>query len=95
MHFSTSPKSLRRFAAAALFAISTLLTSVMAQAQAAWPAKPIKWIIPYPPGGITDSATRMVVQKVQEQTGWTIVIENKPYWAPILPPRPHLMATLF
>ena len=35
-------------------------------------------MIPYPPGGITDSATRMVVQKVQEQTGWTIVIENKP-----------------
>ena len=63
MHFSTSPKSLRRFAAAALFAISTLLTPVMAQAQAAWPAKPIKWIIPYPPGGITDSATRMVVDE--------------------------------
>ena len=44
----------------------------------AWPSKPIKWIIPYPPGGITDSATRMVIQKVQEQTGWTIVVENKP-----------------
>lgn len=43
-----------------------------------WPNKPIKWIIPYPPGGITDSATRMVLQKVQEQTGWTIVVENKP-----------------
>src|ERR1035437_5503251 len=44
----------------------------------AWPSKPIKWIIPYPPGGITDSATRMVIQKVAEQTGWTIVVENKP-----------------
>jgi tripartite-type tricarboxylate transporter receptor subunit TctC len=44
----------------------------------AWPSKPIKWIIPYPPGGITDSATRMVIQKMQEQTGWTIVVENKP-----------------
>jgi len=43
-----------------------------------WPSKPIKWIIPYPPGGITDSATRMVIQKVQDQTGWTIVVENKP-----------------
>ncbi|NDE42303.1 MAG: tripartite tricarboxylate transporter substrate binding protein, partial [Betaproteobacteria bacterium] len=38
----------------------------------------IKWIIPYPPGGITDNATRMVLQKVQEQTGWSIVVENKP-----------------
>jgi tripartite-type tricarboxylate transporter receptor subunit TctC len=43
-----------------------------------WPSKPIKWIIPYTPGGITDNATRMVVQKVQEQTGWNIVVENKP-----------------
>jgi tripartite-type tricarboxylate transporter receptor subunit TctC len=41
-----------------------------AQAQA-WPNKPIKWIIPYTPGGITDNATRMVVQKIMEQTGWT------------------------
>jgi tripartite-type tricarboxylate transporter receptor subunit TctC len=61
-------------------ALAVLLTlPVWAQAQtAAWPTKPIKWIVPYTPGGITDNATRMVVQKVQEQTGWTIVIENKP-----------------
>lgn len=50
---------------------------VLALAQA-WPAKPIRWVIPYPPGGITDSATRMVLQKVQEANGWTIVVENKP-----------------
>ncbi|MEI6600635.1 MAG: tripartite tricarboxylate transporter substrate binding protein [Comamonadaceae bacterium] len=57
----------------------TLLVSLPAFGFAqAWPSKPIKWIIPYPPGGITDSATRMVIQRVQEQTGWTIVVENKP-----------------
>ena len=50
-----------------------------AQAQTApLPAKAIRWIVPYPPGGITDSATRMVLQKVQDQTGVTIVVENKP-----------------
>jgi len=54
-----------------------LALPLFAQAQA-WPNKPIKWIIPYTPGGITDNATRMVVQKIMEQTGWTIVIENKP-----------------
>ena len=53
-----------------------LLLPVLALAQT-WPNKPIKWIIPYPPGGITDSATRMLVQKVQEQTNWSIVIDNK------------------
>lgn len=55
----------------------TVATSTASWAQA-WPNKPIKWIIPYTPGGITDNATRMVVQKVQEQTGWNIVVENKP-----------------
>ena len=64
-----------RLALAALI----LLGSTALQAQGtAWPAKPIRWIVPYPPGGITDNATRMVLQKVQEQTGWTIVVENKP-----------------
>ena len=56
-----------------------LLGSTAIQAQGtAWPVKPIRWIVPYPPGGITDSATRMVLQKVQDQTAWTIVVENKP-----------------
>ena len=56
-----------------------LLGSTAIQAQGtAWPVKPIRWIVPYPPGGITDSATRMVLQKVQDQTGWTVVVENKP-----------------
>jgi len=55
------------------------LGSTALQAQGtAWPGKPIRWIVPYPPGGITDNATRMVLQKVQEQTGWTVVVENKP-----------------
>ncbi|MDQ6916567.1 MAG: tripartite tricarboxylate transporter substrate binding protein [Pseudomonadota bacterium] len=56
-----------------------LLASATLHAQgSAWPTKPIRWIIPYPPAGITDSATRSVLQKVAEQTGWTIVVDNKP-----------------
>ncbi len=56
-----------------------LLGSTAIQAQGTvWPVKSIRWIVPYTPGGITDNATRMVLQKVQEQTGWTIVVENKP-----------------
>jgi tripartite-type tricarboxylate transporter receptor subunit TctC len=66
---------LRRLAFAAL---ALLVSPVLLAQGPAWPAKSIRWIIPYPPGGITDSATRMVVQKVAEQNGWTIVVENKP-----------------
>ncbi len=62
---------------AVLMSLVTVLFCSTVQAQN-WPAKPIKWVVPYTPGGITDSATRMVVHKVQEQTGWTILVENKP-----------------
>jgi tripartite-type tricarboxylate transporter receptor subunit TctC len=65
----------------ALFAILALVSATAAplvHAQA-WPNKTIRWIVPYTPGGITDNATRMVLQKVQEQnSGWTIIVENKP-----------------
>jgi tripartite-type tricarboxylate transporter receptor subunit TctC len=43
-----------------------------------WPTRPIRWVVPYAPGGLSDTSTRIVVQKIIELTGWTIVIENKP-----------------
>ena len=61
-----------------LAALVVLASSVVHAQGAAWPGKPIRWIVPYSPGGIADIATRMVVQKVTEQTGWTIVVDNKP-----------------
>jgi len=65
--------NLLRLAAVAL----ALACTVGATAQT-YPSKPIKWIVPYTPGGITDNVTRVVTQRVQEQTGWNIVVENKP-----------------
>jgi tripartite-type tricarboxylate transporter receptor subunit TctC len=44
----------------------------------AWPSKPVKIIVPYPPGGAVDVATRKVAQKLNEQLGQPFVIENKP-----------------
>jgi len=57
---------------AALAAASTL-----AAAQA-WPSKPIKFIVPYPPGGTSDILARAVGQKLQEKWGQPVVVENKP-----------------
>lgn len=42
-----------------------------------WPAKPIRIIVPYPPGGFTDVTARLIGQKLQERLGQTVVIENK------------------
>ncbi len=53
-----------------------LLAACSAQAQA-WPAKPVRIIVPYPPGGAVDVVTRRVAAKLQEQTGQTFYIENK------------------
>ncbi len=62
---------------ASLLAAILLVFSTAATAQP-YPAKPIKWIVPYTPGGITDSVTRLVAQKLQDSLGQPIVIENKP-----------------
>ncbi len=66
---------LRLFRLTALVAALVWTAGAVAQT---YPSKPIKWIVPYPPGGITDNVTRIVLQKVQENTGWNIVVENKP-----------------
>jgi len=55
------------------------MLAVCAQAFAdPYPSKPVKVIVPYPPGGAVDVATRMVAQKLSEQLGQPFVVENKP-----------------
>ena len=57
-------------------ATATLALCAFAQAQT-WPAKPVKIIVPYPPGGSVDVVTRKMAAKLQEQTGQTFFVENK------------------
>jgi len=54
---------------------TTLTTSALAQA---WPSKPIRVVVPFPPGGGTDIIAREVKHRVSTDTGWTFVVENKP-----------------
>lgn len=49
-----------------------------AAAAAAYPEKPIRLIVPFPPGGGTDILTRMVANKLTESQGWQFVIDNRP-----------------
>ncbi|KQP20612.1 tripartite tricarboxylate transporter substrate binding protein [Pseudorhodoferax sp. Leaf267] len=60
------------FAVAALGVAST--ASALAQA---WPNKPIRLIVPFPPGGPTDTASRVVGQKLAERLKQPVVVENR------------------
>ena len=61
-------------AAAALLGIP----ATGAHAQGAFPNKPIRLIVPYSAGGLPDTVARVVAQRLQEQIGQSVVVENKP-----------------
>jgi tripartite-type tricarboxylate transporter receptor subunit TctC len=62
-------KRILAFVAAALF-------SVAAQAQS-WPTKPVKFIVPFPPGGATDISARMLGEQLSRIWGQQVIIENR------------------
>lgn len=60
---------------AAAAAVSVAAPSL---AQSAWPAKPIRIVVPYTPGGFTDQMARLIQPGLQSRLGQAVIIDNKP-----------------
>lgn len=67
----------RRQLLLSVLAASSLLTAGTAHSQS-YPARPITMVLPFPPGGLTDSIGRLLGQKLTEAMGQPVVIDNKP-----------------
>lgn len=62
-----------------LFALAiTPLATALAQTAATYPSKPIRIVVPFPPGAFNDTLGRMLAQRFQETWGQPCIVENKP-----------------
>ena len=70
-------QALNTLAAAGLFAVSGLLPAAQALAQE-FPSRPIRFVVPFPPGSGTDTSARYFARKLTEMVGQPVVVDNKP-----------------
>ena len=60
-----------------LLAMAGLAAPRLAIAQAAWPDRPLRFIVPFAPGGNTDAVGRLAAQFIQDAIGRSVVVENR------------------
>src|SRR5258706_11690889 len=54
-----------------------LLCAAASASSQQWPERPVRLVVPYPPGGNVDSAARIISGKLQEALGQPFIVENK------------------
>ncbi len=74
----SSPLYLRRHALYTLAACALIISTGGAMAQASWPDRPLRIVVPYTAGGATDAVTRLIADKVMQDTKWAFLVDNKP-----------------
>ena len=64
--------------AAAAVAGGLLVLPALAQGEAAWPSRPVRVIVPFPASGATDLVARVIAQRISQELGQQLVIDNRP-----------------
>ena len=72
-----SKKTQTRRRLCGLLLAAMMAGSAAATAEAAWPERTIKLVVPYPAGGNVDGAARIIADKLQSALGQTVIVENK------------------
>ena len=70
-------KMKRRFVVGLVVGIGLIMGTSAVWSQA-YPSRPIRLIVPYPPGGAVDPVARIIAQKLSEAWGQPVVVDNKP-----------------
>jgi len=61
-----------------LLAVVLLAAFATAHAADSYPTKPVRVLVPFAPGGVVDTSTRILTNKISEKLGWQFVVDNRP-----------------